>query len=250
MGPYSSGTLLTLGGLGALVSVALGALIHAWWLRRVARERRRIPRRWPLSQRLVANSEERKVWRWLTHAFAEHAVMIKMPVTRFTLPMSKKHGLHWFELLSGLYCTFTVITPAGQVIGCVDVRDQLRLARKTRILKETLLNQCGIAYMVLESAHLPSTRDIRIQFLGEAAFVPNERERQRDEAAIQSASMSLRESLQRQRKTRDSGRTPLTPNSESGYDSRNHSDSGSHFSVLWQENSFIMPLDSRKGDLH
>lgn len=249
MSTYSSETWLALGGIGLLMGASIGALIHAWWLRRIARARRRIPRHWPLSQRLVANSEERKVWRWLAPTFPDHSVMIKMPVTRFTLPITKKHGLHWFELLSGLYCTFTVVTADGQAIGCVDVLGQLRLARKTRILKETLLNQCGIAYIVVESAHLPSAHDIRSEFLGDMASMPHDRARERSQAAIISASTSLRESLKCQRKTRDSGRTPLTPNSDGNHDSLNHDDSGSHFPILWQENSFIMPLDSRKSEL-
>ncbi|UUZ75195.1 DUF2726 domain-containing protein [Polaromonas sp. P1(28)-13] len=139
--------------------------------------RRRIPRHWPLSQRLVANSEERKVWGWLAPAFSEHSVMIKMPVTRFTLPITKKHGQHWYELLSALYCTFTVVTADGQVIGCVDVSGQLRLAKKNRILKETLLNQCGIAYIAVDSTHLPSVQDIRTEFLGDMASMPHDRAR-------------------------------------------------------------------------
>jgi hypothetical protein len=174
-----------------------------------------------------------------------------MPVTRFMLPITQKHGRHCFELLSGVYCTFTVVTADGQVIGCVDVPGQLRLARKNRLLKETLLNQCGIAYIVVESTHLPSQQDIRSEFLGDMACMPHDRERQREQAAIiSSASMSLRESLRRQRKTRDSGRAPLTPNSDGNHDSLNHNDSGSNFPILWQENSFLMPLYSRKGELH
>lgn len=250
MSTYSNGIWLALAGISLLMGASVGALIHAWWLRRIARARRRIPRHWPLSQRLVANSEERKVWSWLAPAFSEHSVMIKMPVTRFTLPITKKHGQHWFDLLSGLYCTFTVVTADGQVIGCVDVSGQLRLAKKNRILKETLLNQCGIAYIAVDSTHLPSVQDIRTEFLGDMASMPHDRARQRDQAAIISASTSLRESLRRQRTTRDSGHAPLTPNGDGNHDSLNHNDSGSLFPVLWQENSFLMPLDSRKSELH
>lgn len=249
MSTYSSGTWLALGGIGLLMGAGLGALIHAWWLRRIARARRRIPKHWPLRQRLVAGSEERKVWRWLAEAFPDHSVMVKMPVTRFTLPITKELGLHWFELLSGLYCTFTVTTADGQVIGCVDVAGQLRLPRKNRILKETLLNQCGIAYIVLESIHLPSVQDIRTEFLGDMASMPHDRAHERSQAAIISASTSLRESLKRQRTTRDSGHAPLTPNGDDNHDSLNHNDS-STFPILWQQNSFIMPLDSRKSELH
>ncbi|SFC25711.1 hypothetical protein SAMN05216344_11293 [Polaromonas sp. OV174] len=247
MSSYSNGLGLTLGGIALLMGAGLGALVHAWWLRRTARMRRRIPKHWPLRQRLVASNEERKVWRWLSLAFPDHSVMVKMPVTRFTLPITKDLGLHWFELLSVLYCTFTITTTAdGRVIGCVDVAGQRRLPSKNRILKETLLNQCGIAYIVMDAADLPSLDDMRREFLGDMAFVPQDRENERNQAAIISASTSLRESLTRQRKTRDSGQTP---NGDDHHDSLDPNDSSS-FPTLWQHNSFIMPLDSRKSELH
>ncbi|UUZ67555.1 hypothetical protein LP416_23430 [Polaromonas sp. P2-4] len=102
----------------------------------------------------------------------------------------------------------------------------------------------------MDSTHLPSVQDIRTEFLGDMASMPHDCERQRDQAAIiSSASTSLRESLKRQRKTHDSGHAPLTPNGDDNHDSLNH-DSGSLFPVLWQENSFLIPLDSRKSELH
>jgi Protein of unknown function (DUF2726) len=247
----SSGWLVGLG--AALLMCALaGAMVHGWWLRRQARERRRIPKRWPLSPRVLANSEERRVWRWLARAFFDHHVMIKIPVTRFTLPRSKEHGLHWYELLSGVYCTFTVCGSDGHVIGCIDVPGRFGLARKNRVLKQTLLNQCGIAYMVVESNNLPRLPDIRTEFLGEMASMT--RDRDRDEAAIAAARTNLRASLMRQRQTRNSDLSPLAANSSGAYDSRSFGDTGtgnSRFSsTQWQQdNSFLVPLDSRKSEL-
>lgn len=251
MSTYSGGLLL---GLGAalLTSVLLGVAVHAWWLRHQARERRRIPRHWPLTSRVLANSEERRVWRWLTRVFFDQHVMIKIPVTRFTLPRSKEQGLHWYELLSGLYCTFTICGSDGHVIGCVDVPGRFGLASKNQLLKQTLLNQCGIAYMVVESDNLPSLPDIRTEFLGELAAMT--RDRERDEVAVAAARTNLRESLMRQRRTRKSEMSSPSGASSGGYDSSNFSEDssgGSQFSSthLHQANSFLMPLDSRKAEL-
>lgn len=251
MTTYSGGLLL---GLAAtlLSCMLLGGLGHAWWLRRQARLRRRIPLRWPLSPRVLANSEERRVWRWLARAFFDHHVMIKIPVTRFTLPRSKETGLHWYEMLSGVYCTFTVCASDGHVIGCMDVPGRFGLARKNQKLKQTLLNQCGIAYIVVESDNLPRLPDIRTEFLGEMASTT--RDRERDEAAIAEARTNLRASLMRQRQTRHSDLSPLTGDSGSGADSSTFADSttgGSQFSPSqWrQQDSFVAPLDSRKGEL-
>lgn len=249
MSTYSGGVWLAVATIGLLISALLGGLIHSWWQRRAARQRRRMPKRWPLSPRAVANSEERKVWRWLAGAFYDHSIMIKMPVTRFTLPRTKDHGLHWYELLSSVYCTFTVVGVDGRVIGCVDVPNPRRIAKRNQILKETLLHQCGIAYLIVESVRLPSLQDIRSEFLGEMASMA--REHDRDEAAIKAASNSLRASLMHQRLTRASDRAPLS--ADSGHsrsrDSSGHSGLASQFPAGWTENSFIMPLDSRKAEL-
>jgi hypothetical protein len=79
------------------------------------------PARWPLNPRVIVNSEERRVWRWLCRAFVDHHIMVKIPVTRFTMPRSPDNSVHWFNLLNGAYCTFTVCTPEGRAVGCVDV---------------------------------------------------------------------------------------------------------------------------------
>ena len=250
MSAYFGGNWLGFGVISMMMGALLGIVIYSWLLRRAARERRRIPKRWPLSARLVASSEERKVWRWLAGAFYDHSVMIKMPVTRFTLPRTKEQGAHWYEILSSVYCTFTVVGVDGRVVGCVDVPNVRRIARRNQILKETLLNQCGIAYLVVESVRLPSLQDIRSEFLGEMASMT--REHERDEAAIRAASTSLRASLMHQRLTRTSDMAPLTAGSSKnprGRDSGGHSVMPSQFPSNWSENSFIMPLDSRKAEL-
>ncbi len=248
---YSGGMLL---GLGAalLLCVLLGAFAHASWLRHKARERRRIPRHWPLSPRVLVNSEERRVWRWLSRVFFDQHVMIKIPVTRFTLPRSKEQGLNWYELLSGLYCTFSVCGSDGHVIGCVDVPGRFGLSSRNQALKQTLLNQCGIAYMVVEADYLPSMPDIRTEFLGELAAMT--RDRERDEVAVAAARSDLREKLMRQRRTRNSELGSLSGTSSGGYDSSSlggEDSAGSQFSStqLHQANSFLVPLDSRKGEL-
>lgn len=148
------------------------ALLFAWLRGRADKMRRCIPKRWPLNPRLLASTEERKVWHWLNQTFADHHIMMKLPVTRFTLPRSKEQGPHWYQMLSGVYCTLTVCTPDCRVIGCVDVPRNNRISRSNRQLKQTLLSQCGIAYWVISSTHLPTAQEIRSEFLGEAATPP------------------------------------------------------------------------------
>ena len=143
-------------GLALLVGLAVGVLVHVWWVRRHASAKRRIPRLWPLTVRSLVNSKERRVWRWLVRAFLDHHVMVKMPVTRFTMPTQKDQGQHWFQLLSGVYCTFTICTAEGVVIGCVDVPGPLGLSLSNQTLKHTLLTQSRIGYWVVDPDHMPS----------------------------------------------------------------------------------------------
>ena len=236
----------------AVVSVAAGVLLSVWWTRRVARQRRRIPRRWPLNPRVLANTEEIKVWHWLNRVFFDHHVMIKIPVTRFTLPRSEKQGLHWYSILSGVYCTFTVCAANGHVIGCVDVPSRGRLSRSNRQLKQTLLSQCGIAYWVVESINLPTLAEIRAEFLGEPETTTSGHEQ--DDALINAARSKLRASLTRQRQSRHSGAAPLSSSagrtSNMGPESQHSSETGFDVDTHWQEhNSFVAPLDSRRATL-
>ncbi len=168
----------------------------------------------------MANSEERKVWRWLERVFFDHHVMIKVPVTRFTLPRTKENSAHWYQLLSGVYCTFTVCGADGRVVGCVDVPGANGISRGNMQLKLTLLSQCGIAYCVVEPDSLPTLEEIRADFLGSNAAVPNRREM--EDAAIATARQRLRSAVDRQRHRRagaDSLAPASGPSSKFGPDS-------------------------------
>ncbi|MCB2019045.1 MAG: DUF2726 domain-containing protein [Hydrogenophaga sp.] len=236
--PFSSDLWLF---VAAPALMAAGALAYRYWEARQARERRRIPKQWPLSSRSIANSEELRVWHWLSRAFYDHHVMIKLPVTRFTLPREKQEGMEWYRLLGSVYCTFTVCRTDGRVVGCVDVPGRVGIPRTTRQIKHSLLTQCGLPYWVVRSANLPTVTEIRSEFLGETPTAQMMREREQEERAIIAAQANLRSALTRRRNSRQSDFSPL---STWPGDSR-VSDLGSQ----WQDNSFLVPLDSRKGDL-
>lgn len=225
--------------------LALGAVLRHVWDERQARIRRRIPKTWPLDVRPVTNNEELLVWHWLSRAFYDHHVMIKMPVTRFTLPREKEQGLNWYHLLGGVYCTFSICNAEGKVLGCLDVPGVNGIPRSSRQLKHALLTQCGIPYWVVRAGGLPTVTEIRAEFLGETPSAQTLRDREQEERAMIAAQTNLRSALTRQRSTRQSEFSPLTqwPGSTPG--DSNISDLGSE----WQENSFLIPLDSRKGEL-
>ena len=156
--------------LAVLVGAALGVGFYVWWVRREANAKMRLPSKWPLTSRVLMTNEEYEVFKWLQATFHDHLVMIKVPVLRFTVPVSKDEnggGARWQELLGGVYCTFTVSTSNGNVLGCVDVPGKRGLNKSNRQLKESLLSDCRIAYTVARSAKLPEVSAMRAAFLGE-----------------------------------------------------------------------------------
>lgn len=246
--------------LTVVASLAAGAALYALWLGRATRKRMAIPKEWPLSPRVLANTDERRIWDWLCKVFYNHHVMIKIPVTRFTLPRQPKEGQHLYNLLAGVYCTLTVCGSDGRVIGCVDVMGRNGISRSNARLKRTLLSQCGMNYLVIEPGDLPAAAKIRTLFLGEKAGLNYAHDNERDEAMIAIARIKLSSALERQRRTRSSDRERARGNSssspdsvfsgESGFSSASTFGASTEFGNEWQKNSFLAPLDSRRGALH
>lgn len=161
---------LLMTGLGWLVGVGIGIGLYAGWLQKKSTALPRLPNKWPLVSRMLMTNEEYEVFRWLNVTFHDHLVMVKLPVLRFTKPSGNgKAGAAppWQELLNGVYCTFTVCTSNGNVVGCVDVPGKRGLHKPNRDLKESLLSDCHIAYTVVRSAKLPKGSAMRAAFLGE-----------------------------------------------------------------------------------
>ena len=127
-----------------------------------------IPPVWPFDPRRVANSDERKVWAWLRRTFHDHQVLLKMPIMRFVIPQNQDtKAREWCQLLSGVYCTFTICAADGRVIGCIDVMSNPdSLPSINRQIKETLLEQCGINYWAVLRDRMPNSATLRTEFVG------------------------------------------------------------------------------------
>lgn len=173
--------VLLFSGLSLLVGLTLGALLYAAWLRHKAKVKPRLPDHWPLRARKIVSSNEKEVWAWLRRCFPDHVVMVKVPILRFTMlddtsnasisantvADSPVKSEHWLELLDGIYTTFAISTEDGKVIGCVDVSGKPTFTKGSHELKETLLLDCGIAYIVVSAAKLPTVASMRSSFLDE-----------------------------------------------------------------------------------
>lgn len=213
----------------AVIIIPLGAMV-AFWLhgqRKGGEVNGRPSRRltvpdgkWPLMARPILNTAERSVWMQLLQIFPEKLIMVKLPLARFTLPRKGERASDWFEILSGLYCTFAVCNDEGKVLGCVDVAGPAGISEDNSNLKHQLLAQCGIAYCLVQpGAALPAAEVLRSRFLGIHDGDSS------DLARLQQARRQLHRALDRNRNTR-------------------------HDQGAWQQNdSFLAPFDSRHNRL-
>lgn len=223
-----------------LLGTGLGAAVVFWLRRTQSKGRRRIPKEWPLALRPLVNSREKQVWIWLAKVMFDQQILIKLPVTRFTAPAAHSDAAHWYQLLNGVYCTFTLCNMDGMVIGCIDVLGPNGLSMGNQTLKHTLLSQCGVHYAVVDPANLPHLIQIRTAFLGEHA-ARGDSHSQLD-SRLKNVSEILHATVGRQRSTKSQAAAQLDaalPNT-SGY-------SESVLASGWEQNSFVTPLDSRAG---
>lgn len=249
-----SSSVLWISILTAVVGLVAGFQLHQIRIRRVEKRRKQIPSEWPLEPRVLANSEEHAAWMWLCAAFMDHHVMLKLPVTRFTLPQRQSESKDWYALLNGVYCTFTICTAEGRVIGCVDLADNKQITRNNRILKQTLLAQCGIAYWTLKSGYFPATAEIRTGFIGEDAALgmaaKSEIEREKYRAEIIAMRLKLSTVVAQRRRSRDAASSIIQRSHDAAHACDEKMGPVSEFDSQWTEqNSFIAPLDSRRGGL-
>jgi len=225
-----------------LLGAGLGAAVVFWLRRKQTQERRRVPKEWPLTVRPLVNSREKQVWLWLTKVMFDQQILVKLPVTRFTAPAQDANAAHWYHLLNGVYCTFTLCNVDGQVIGCIDVPGPRGLSMSNQTLKHTLLSQCGIHYAVVDPSNLPHLIQIRTAFLGEHAARGGPHSQL--DSQFKDVSQHLHAIVDRKRHTKSQAMAQLDaamPNT-SGY-------SESQMSSGWEQNSFISPLDSRAAKL-
>ena len=247
---------------GVLLGAALGAFLQWGWVRRRVSEKLRLPARWLLHARALVTPEEQEVWKWLRAAFSDHAVMVKVPVMRFTIPSTRNRpdnkDQHWHQLLEGVYCTFSICALDGKVVGCVDVPGKRGLSRDQREMKEDLLLECGIGYTTVRSNSLPSAGAMRTAFLGEALRPEIEAQATRggdssfhaalDEftsetvrAAKAQAMKELKDKQAAETEPRDAHNVGFNPDGTGSFMTRDKKD---RFAAKW-EDSFTMPQESR-----
>ena len=160
----------------ALLALAIGVFLGLYWAK--SRQPKatkplagKIPTRWPLHLRTVVRPNEAIIWRWLRAAFPNQRVLLKLPFSRFTSPDAEA-GREYYELLNGLYASFTITDREGNVLGCIDMGAKQNSSSER--IKENVLNQLGIAYEVLQGTQLPTPAALRAAILNARQDLPGE----------------------------------------------------------------------------
>jgi hypothetical protein len=108
---------------------------------------------------------DRSVWLWLQEVFPEHEVLVKVPVVRFL--SGNSNDLKMLIRIKDIYCSFTVCSSKGKVIGCIDVPGPQGLKASRYELKKKLFEDCDLPYALLGANKLPTREALRAVFLKE-----------------------------------------------------------------------------------
>jgi hypothetical protein len=225
-----------------LAGIGIGAALLYWYKRSDQHKRHRIPKEWPLRIRPLVNHREKKVWLWLAKVMFDQQILVKLPVTRFTAPADHSEANHWYQLLNGVYCTFTVCNTDGLVIGCIDVPGPRGLSMSNQMLKHNLLSHIGVHYLVVDPDNLPHLIQIRTAFLGEHAARGGTNSHLDSQIKDVSENLHAIVGRKRQGKSRATVQLDATEPNRPEF-------AESLLTTGWEQNSFVTPLDSRSAPL-
>jgi hypothetical protein len=241
-----------------IAGLGLGGALLYGYQRRQTRANRRIPRDWPLAVRPLVNNREKLVWVWLAKVMFDQQVLVKLPVTRFAAPKPGTDAAHWYHLLNGVYCSFTVCSMEGQIVGCIDVPGPQGLSVSNQTLKHNLLSHCGIHYLVVDPANLPHLIQMRTAFLGEHAARGTGNNSQL-ESQFKDVRENLHAIVDRKRNSNGngngnstgtgSGKSTAIAQLDAAMPNTSEYGESQQLAPGWEQNSFITPLDSRAAGL-
>lgn len=231
-----------------LAAALFGAGAAAWWLRRGSAPPP-LPREWHLTLRPVFTSQERHLYRQLTQLFPQHAILAKLPLTRFTQPSEPARVQYWHDLIAGLHVTFAVCSPGGRVLAALDVEGPRGGSRRASAIKTAVLRTCRVRYLCFMVDDLPSLDEVRHLVLedgpwpaGSAATAPS---------PLDEARSTLASTVRKRREQRDAQWQDSTFSHDSFFapDSRLDSLADSGFSTLPSPAPPQVPRPPRPSDI-
>lgn len=152
--------------LSAAIGIFVGGVGYRSWTEYMKRHVQKLTDPADPKLKPLFNELDQAAWLWLQQVFPEHKILLKIPLIRFLSGGSV--DFQSLAQIKGIYCTFTVCTSHGRVVGCVDVAGAKAIHVSLRQLKKKLFENFGLAYTVLAVDELPSPQALRAVFLNEA----------------------------------------------------------------------------------
>jgi len=128
-----------------------------------------LPTEWALTARPVFSSDERRAYRQLREALPHHIILSKLPLLRFCQPADPNEGQYWYNLLGATYVTFALCSANGRVLAAIDLDDDRGGSRRTRQVKQHVLNACRVRYLRCPFDHLPTAAELQLLVPGSGA---------------------------------------------------------------------------------
>jgi hypothetical protein len=146
--------------LAVLVVIAAGM---AFWVTRPhPLDSAPLPQEWAVGPRTVFTVDERRAYRQLREAFAQHIVLAKLPLIRFCQPTDAQDMRYWFDLLGSIHVSFAVCSAHGRVLATIDLDGERPSSRRTQQIKQSVLSACRIRYLRCTIDHLPSVSELQM----------------------------------------------------------------------------------------
>lgn len=152
--------------LAAMLGIFVGIVGYRGYLDFSTRQAQKLPDHAAPKLKSLFNELDQAAWLWLQQVFPEHKILLKIPLLRFLSGGSV--DLQSLVQFKGIYCTFTVCSAQGRVVGCIDVAGARPIHVNRRDFKKKLFEKFGLAYTVLAVDELPSPEALRAVFLNEA----------------------------------------------------------------------------------
>jgi hypothetical protein len=146
----------------ALISLLLLGAAGLLWVRYGGRQKRQaLPTEWPLSARRVFGPVESRVHRVLREALPNHLILAKLPLVRFCQPDEPGELGFWFDLLGSQHVSFAICSGSGRVLAAIDLDGLRPVSRRSRTIKEAVLDACKVKYIHCMADELPDAAALR-----------------------------------------------------------------------------------------
>lgn len=151
-------TLTQLALLACLCALCGGLIVWAWLRMKSTPV---LPHEWEVSARASLGVTERLLYQQLRRAFPQCSIMPKLGLVKFCQPDDSSKAGYWFRLLGSSQVTFAVCDADGWVLLAVDLEAERTRSRRSKQVKQSVLEACRIKHLIVTRGPLPALSELR-----------------------------------------------------------------------------------------